>query len=100
MKKPEEVEAEAKAQIRSEGGDLSNERLVLSRYKIQFGQYRGQPFKWLLENDVGYTAFIVASHQKEHEHTMHQSPLMANKVLHPVFLSLLNLHTTDHFPPV
>ncbi|XP_042280651.1 uncharacterized protein LOC121906049 [Thunnus maccoyii] len=79
VKKPEEVEAEAKAQIRSEGGDLSNERLVLSRYKIQFGQYRGQPFKWLLENDVGYTAFIVASHQKEHEHTMHQSPLMANK---------------------
>ncbi|XP_071376461.1 uncharacterized protein [Centroberyx affinis] len=55
--------------------------LVLSRYTIQFGQYRGQTFKWLLENAVGYTAYLVDSHQKEQEHTACQSmtPMMANK---------------------
>lgn len=85
-KKPEEVEAEAKAQILSEGGDLSNERLILSRCKIQFGKYKGQTFKWLLENDVGYTAYIVASHQEQRDHTMCSPLLTANKVLHPVFV--------------
>uniref|UniRef100_UPI003AAA83C1 uncharacterized protein n=1 Tax=Centroberyx gerrardi TaxID=166262 RepID=UPI003AAA83C1 len=59
-KKPEEVEGEAKARVISEGGDPGNNMLVLSRYTIQFGQYRGQTFKWLLENDMDYTAHLVA----------------------------------------
>uniref|UniRef100_A0A3Q3LLN5 Pyrin domain-containing protein n=1 Tax=Mastacembelus armatus TaxID=205130 RepID=A0A3Q3LLN5_9TELE len=80
-KKPEEVEAEAKKQVLSECGDPCNERLVLSRSKIQFGKYKGQTFQWLLENDVDYTAYIIITHQKEREHTMCQTPLMANKVL-------------------
>ncbi|XP_074510964.1 uncharacterized protein LOC141779830 [Sebastes fasciatus] len=79
VKKPEEVEAEAKARILSEGGDPRNERLVLSRCTIQFGQYKGQTFKWLLENDVSYIGYLVASHQKQRQDTMSQSPLMANK---------------------
>ncbi|XP_070768299.1 uncharacterized protein [Enoplosus armatus] len=79
VKKPEEVKAEAEACVLSEGGDPSNDRLLLSRFMIQFGKYKGQTFKWLLENDVGYTAILVASHQMEREHTMSQSPLMVNK---------------------
>ncbi|XP_045901929.1 uncharacterized protein LOC123968937 [Micropterus dolomieu] len=79
VKKPEEVKAEAKARVISEGGDPSNDWLILSRFMIQFGQYKGQTFKWLLENDVGYTAYIVAGHQKQREPTMYQSPLMANQ---------------------
>lgn len=81
VKKPEEVEAEAKACIRSEGGDPCNKRLVLSRYMILFGQYKGRTFKWLLENDVGYAAYLVAGHQKEQQDATYQSPLTANKVL-------------------
>lgn len=80
MKNPEEVEVEAKACIISEGGDLSNDWLVLSRYTIQFGQYKGKTFKWLLENDVYYVAYIVTSHQKDQEPAMCQNTLMANKV--------------------
>ncbi|XP_062278755.1 apoptosis-associated speck-like protein containing a CARD [Scomber scombrus] len=79
VKEPKELEAEAKAQISSEGGDLNNKRLVLSRYKIQFGKYKGQTFKWLLENDVGYTAYIAASHQEDRKHTARQDSMMANK---------------------
>ncbi|XP_040900950.1 uncharacterized protein LOC121186321 isoform X2 [Toxotes jaculatrix] len=82
VKEPEEVEAEARALVLSEGGDPSNGRLVLSRFVIQFGQYNGKTFKWLLENDVSYTAFLVASHQmepKNGEPTMSQRRLMANK---------------------
>ncbi|XP_051261729.1 uncharacterized protein LOC127366634 [Dicentrarchus labrax] len=80
-KSPQEVEAEAKALVRSEGGDLCNDWLVLSRFMIQFGQYKGKTFKWLLENDVGYAVYLVADHQKEREGkgTMRQDPLMANK---------------------
>lgn len=78
MKKPKEVEAEAKARVRSEGGDLHNDRLILSRCTIQFGKYKGQTFKWLLENDVSFTALLVASHDREH--LTHQDPWMANKV--------------------
>lgn len=79
VKKPEEVEAEAKARVLSDGGDPHNARLVLSRFTIQFGQYIGQTFKWLLENDVSYTGYLVAGHQKQRQDTMSQSPLMANK---------------------
>ncbi|XP_027128799.1 uncharacterized protein LOC113744217 [Larimichthys crocea] len=78
-KTPEEVDAEAWAHVASEGGDTSNATLVLSRWKVQFGRYLGKPFHWLLENDVGYSVNLVASHQKERERTGSQSPLMANK---------------------
>ncbi|AWO96212.1 Hypothetical protein SMAX5B_003614 [Scophthalmus maximus] len=77
-KKPEEVEAEAKARVLSEGGDPRNGFVVLSRCAIQFGMYKGRDFKWLLENDVSYVAKQVAYHQREREHTTIQSPLVAN----------------------
>lgn len=79
-KKPEEVEAEAKARVLSEGGEPCIERLVLSRFMIQFGQYKDQTFKWLLENDLSYAAIMVARHEKQRQNTKWQSPLMANKV--------------------
>ncbi|XP_073341146.1 uncharacterized protein [Pagrus major] len=79
VKKPEEVEADAKARVRSEGGEPYNARLVLSRFIIQFGQYKGQTFKWLLENDVGYAVYVVATHREQRKHTKHQNPLMAHK---------------------
>ncbi|XP_070403016.1 uncharacterized protein [Nothobranchius furzeri] len=79
-KQPEEVEAEARAHVASEGGDVNNATLVLSQWKVQFGTYQGKTFHWLLQNDVGYAVMVVvASHQKEQERTGSQSPLMANK---------------------
>nr|XP_054606792.1 uncharacterized protein LOC129166975 [Nothobranchius furzeri] len=76
-KQPEEVEA--RAHVASEGSDVNNATVVLSRWKVQFGTYQGKTFHWLLQNDVGYAVMVVASHQKEREGTGSQSPLMANK---------------------
>ncbi|XP_034553842.1 uncharacterized protein LOC117822965 isoform X2 [Notolabrus celidotus] len=78
-KKPEEVMAEAKACVLSEGGDPCNEWLLLSKVALQFGQYKGQTFKWLLENDVSYTVYLVAGLQKEKRSSSPQDPLTANK---------------------
>ncbi|XP_030014241.1 uncharacterized protein LOC115435766 isoform X1 [Sphaeramia orbicularis] len=99
-KKPEEVEAEAKEMVKSEGGDPFDKRLVLSRFMIQFGQYRDQTFKWLLENDVDYVAMILALHRREREDgSKNQHPVMANKdslaryaACYPDFVELINLH--------
>nr|XP_055062937.1 uncharacterized protein LOC129445993 [Misgurnus anguillicaudatus] len=98
-KKPEEVEKEAQALVVSKGGDPGNGMLVLGCYSIQFGMYRGQTFRWLLENDVGYTTQLVASHQREREKSASDSPLMANKdalvryaCAHPAFVEQLRFH--------
>ncbi|KAG7501097.1 hypothetical protein JOB18_039692 [Solea senegalensis] len=72
------LEAEARARA-SEKGDVSDE-MVLAETELQFGQYWGQTFRWLLENDVGYVVSILASHQKEREGGMTmRTPLMSNK---------------------
>lgn len=34
-------------------------REVLSKSELQFGLYRGQTFKWLFQNDVGYACCIT-----------------------------------------
>ncbi|XP_056450018.1 uncharacterized protein LOC130385523 [Gadus chalcogrammus] len=53
--------------------------LVLGCHSIQLGKYQGQTFRWLLENDAGYTCHLVASHQWERETSALDSPFMANK---------------------
>lgn len=75
----QEVKAEAVERVRSEGGspDGDGAALVLSRYTLQFGQYRGQTFKWLLENHLQYAAYIIAG--RDHRQT--PEPLRDNKVL-------------------
>ncbi|RVE61420.1 hypothetical protein OJAV_G00170540 [Oryzias javanicus] len=78
-KSPEEEEREDRAHVTSQGGDINNPTLVLSRWKIQFGKHQDSTFHWLLENDVGYAIHLVSSHRKERERTGSQSPLMVNK---------------------
>ncbi|MEQ2163215.1 hypothetical protein GOODEAATRI_027906 [Goodea atripinnis] len=51
-KPTEEVEADAPPHVVREGGDVSNDALILSRYL-------GRTFLWLLENDVGYVGSQV-----------------------------------------
>ncbi len=59
------VKEEAIARVA--GGDPSNHQLVLSESALQFGQYRGKSFKWLLSNDIGYLTMVLAVHQQERE---------------------------------
>ncbi|XP_078495338.1 uncharacterized protein LOC144750168 [Ciona intestinalis] len=58
------VRAEAIAKIRADGGE-ELEVNILSKHLIYFGAYAGKTFRWLLENDMGYVGYIVASIIKE-----------------------------------
>lgn len=62
-KKAARVRRDAAERVAAGGGDPDNGQLVLSESAVQFGQYRGHTFKWLLDNDVGYTAHVLATHQ-------------------------------------
>lgn len=62
--------------VRSRGGDVSNQTEVLSEYVLQFGAFRGQTFKWMIENALGYTGWLVDSMRSE---TSNSSALSQNK---------------------
>ncbi|XP_030594593.1 uncharacterized protein LOC115786543 [Archocentrus centrarchus] len=51
--------------VRHRGGDASDRREVQGEYILQFGKYKGKSFRWLLENDVGYTMYLIKSLQEE-----------------------------------
>lgn len=55
----------ALAVVRQRGGDASDRTEVLGDYILQFGKYQGKSFRWLLENDVGYTMYLIRNLQKE-----------------------------------
>ncbi len=57
----EEVLAEAGSFVSTNGGDPSDQFLVLAHCKLQFGKYQGQRFRWLLENS-GVRSVFGAQH--------------------------------------
>ncbi|XP_076837142.1 uncharacterized protein LOC143482626 isoform X2 [Brachyhypopomus gauderio] len=63
--KSDRVRENALAVVRQRGGDSSDRTEVLGQYILQFGKYKGKSFRWLLENDVGYTMYLIKSVQKE-----------------------------------
>ena len=38
---------------------MSDETEVLSDYVLQYGAFHGQTFRWILENGLGYAAWLV-----------------------------------------
>ncbi|TWW53833.1 hypothetical protein D4764_0165890 [Takifugu flavidus] len=38
---------------------------VQGDYVLQFGKYKGKSFRWLLQNDVGYTVYLIKNVQSE-----------------------------------
>ena len=54
VKSPEAVRREARDREVQKGGDPADRQQVLAESELQLGQHRGQTFRWLLENDVGY----------------------------------------------
>ena len=62
---------------------------IKSRFELQCGKYRGQTFKWLLENDMGYAAYVVNYMHKEGGHTP-DTPLGLNKFHLKVRLQFLS----------
>ena len=77
-KPKEEVLAEASTFVSTNGGDPSDQFLVLAHCKLQFGKYQGQRFRWLLENSLGYAVYLVLSISNE---TAQTTPLSENKQL-------------------
>ncbi|KAL3063490.1 hypothetical protein OYC64_003121 [Pagothenia borchgrevinki] len=76
----EVAEALAVSRVTGLGGNPVDRWQLLSQTELQFGQYRGQTLQWLLSNDVGYTATILAVHQGEREGgDVSSTPLMWNK---------------------
>lgn len=59
------VRERALAVVRQRGGDASDRTEVLGEYILQFGKYKGKSFRWLLENDVGYSLYLIKSVQRE-----------------------------------
>lgn len=59
------VRQNALAVVRQRGGDASDRTEVVGEYILQFGKYKGKYFRWLLENDVGYTMYLIKNLQKE-----------------------------------
>lgn len=58
-----QVEIEAKQFIVEAKGAPNDEEWVLNMSTIQFAEYRGKSFIWLLQNDVGYTVMLMADHK-------------------------------------
>ena len=63
--KEELVRQNALGVVRQRGGDPTDKTEVCGEYILQFGKYKGKSFRWLLENDVGYTIYLIKTQQKE-----------------------------------
>ncbi|TWW54686.1 hypothetical protein D4764_0101130 [Takifugu flavidus] len=59
------VRQNALAVIRQRGGDPSDKMEVQGDYVLQFGKYKGKSFRWLLQNDVGSTVYLIKNVQSE-----------------------------------
>jgi len=74
-KSPEDVERAAR---QAAGGFVVSEDVVLAHSGLQFGQYRGQSFLWVLENAAGYAVGLVDSVEGEPSQSK-VTPLGVNK---------------------
>ncbi|CAL8317381.1 unnamed protein product [Merluccius merluccius] len=77
-KPKEEVTTEARNFIANNGGDPNYHFLTLAHCQLQFGMYQGQRFRWLMENSLGYTLYLLQSISKE---SVQANPLSENKQL-------------------
>ena len=75
-KKPDVVEARAKAEVLRLGGNPADRSDLLGQFEIQFGQFKGQTFQWHVGNGLGYSAWMVNSMSHE---TATTAPLSINK---------------------
>lgn len=71
-KTDEHVRAIALRHIRQQHGVTSNEVDVLGQHELQFGTYRGQTFRWILENCLGYAGWLVMKMEMEAESSKEQ----------------------------
>ncbi|KAK6467290.1 hypothetical protein HHUSO_G35296, partial [Huso huso] len=61
----ETMKSNASDVVSKRGGDVSDKIEVLVEYILQFGLYKGKAFRPLLENNVGYTIYLIKHLQEE-----------------------------------
>ena len=62
---PEVVRGDAVAAAVKAGLPNPDNFTLLGFYPMQIGKYRGQTFHWLMENDMGYVAYLVNQVERE-----------------------------------
>jgi len=62
---PDIVLDKAKKSLSQHHGDPANRKHLLGFFEIQFGVFRGQTFKWVAENALGYAAYLVAAMKRD-----------------------------------
>lgn len=62
---PDAVLDKAKTALVQQHGDLTNRKHLLGFFEIQFGLFRGQTFRWVAENALGYAAYLVAATKRD-----------------------------------
>ncbi|XP_070539241.1 uncharacterized protein [Ptychodera flava] len=70
------VRKQAVNEIRRGGGDWQDELVVLGQHRLQFGMFTGQTFRWMLENCLGYSGWLVDGLRNERPTS---TPLSDNK---------------------
>jgi hypothetical protein len=60
------------------GGDLKDGLTVLGEYLLQFGQFQGKSFRWVVENALGWACAIIHSMSAQRE-VESAAPLSQNK---------------------
>ena len=71
--------------VQRRGGDIHDTTEVLSEYEMQFGAFRGQTFKWVIENALGYAGYLVDDMRNE---TTTSTPLSQNKAFFKAYVQL------------
>lgn len=61
----DKVKENARSIVFLRGGDVSDRQELLGEYLVQFGKYKGNSFRWILENDIGYVVYLI--HKVEEE---------------------------------
>jgi len=61
----EEVRKDAIEVVKMRKGDVNNDLDVQGEYLLQFGRCRGQSFRWMLENALGYAGWFVDNIRNE-----------------------------------
>ena len=86
---PDVVLEKARKALIQHGGDPSNRKHLLGFIEIQFGPFRGQTFKWVVENSLGLAAYLVAAMNRDPAGGSKDAPDHAhNKMLLKEYLEL------------
>jgi hypothetical protein len=61
-------------------GDPRNSKHVLGQLILQFGQYQGQNFLWLMENVLGWVARLAISVEEELQQDVQEPATVTDQV--------------------